>query len=333
MSCLYFRRSPKTHLNNTLNITRNYFALPIAYSVVVPVYNSEKTLTSLYERSAAFFEERGACFEFVFVEDCGQDKSWEVLLRLKYLYAQHNITIVKLFRNYGQHSATLCGMGYAQGEWIITIDDDLQTPPEEIGKLLDKQAETGAEVIYGIYRQKKHSYLRNLGSKYAKKILSVGSPRHRNGSSFRLINGEIARNMTRHMQHFVFIDRLLLWYTQHIELVEVVHVGRAEGQSGYSFLKLVSLTLGVLVAYTDIPLLAMIYGGLSASVLSFLTGLYYIYLYFTQGFIPGFASVIVSIFFVAGALLCCIGIIGEYIRRIYVAQYQAPQYAVKTVVQ
>src|SRR6185503_1562788 len=120
----------------------------IDYSVVVPVYNSEKTLVELFTRTREVFKKLGRSFEMVFVEDCGKDQSWQVLRELSDQYPGE-VVAVKLARNFGQHNATLCGFHHAQGRFVITIDDDLQIPPEEIPKLIDEQERSDAELVYG----------------------------------------------------------------------------------------------------------------------------------------------------------------------------------------
>jgi len=133
------------------------------YSVIVPVYNSEESLAELYDRIHRFFNGREETFEVIFVDDRSTDESWRVLKNLKESYPE-TITAVRLGKNFGQHSASLCGMELAKGTWMITIDDDLQVPPEEIGELIEAQKTESAELVYGYYRNKQHSAARNLGS-------------------------------------------------------------------------------------------------------------------------------------------------------------------------
>jgi len=305
----------------------------ITFSIVVPVYNSEKTLTRLFERIKTTFETRKLTFEVIFVEDCGTDNSWKVLKALKKAYPNENITIVKLSKNFGQHNALLCGFQLAEGDFVVTIDDDLQIPPEEILKLADRQADTDADMVYGIYEKKKHSFVRNLGSKFVKNLFEYGSTAHKDGSSFRLMTSHLVKKISRHTQHFIFIDNIVSWHTNDIELVTVKHEARSEGDSGYSVFKLVMMTFSLIINYTVIPLRFMTYGGLSASLLSFFIGMYFLYQKIYYDLVLGFASVIVSIFFGTSLILFCLGIIGEYIRRIYVEQSQMPQYSIKQIVE
>ncbi|MGB1204868.1 MAG: glycosyltransferase family 2 protein [Chitinophagales bacterium] len=305
----------------------------IKFSIIVPVYNSEKTLVKLFERIKTTFNKENLTFEVIFVEDCGTDKSWKVLEELKKNYWNENITIVKLSKNFGQHNALLCGFQLIKGSFAVTIDDDLQIPPEEIPKLIDKQQLTNADIVYGVYAKKKHSFIRNVGSYFVKRLFEYGSATHKGGSSFRLMTHDLVKKISRHTQHFVFIDNVISWHTRDIDFVTVKHEARSEGSSGYSFFKLVVITLSLIINYTVIPLRLMTYGGLMASFISFCIGIYFLYQKIFYGLMLGFASVIVSIFFGTSLILFCLGIIGEYIRRIYVEQSQMPQYSIKQIVE
>ena len=249
----------------------------VEFSVVVPVYNSEKTLISLFERIKATFEKENLSFEVIFVEDDGTDNSWKILKGLKKTYPNENITIVKLSKNFGQHNALLCGFQLVKGNFVITIDDDLQIPPEEILKLIDKKADTEPDMVYGIYAKKKHSFVRNLGSRFVKRLFEYGSTAHKDGSSFRLMTSHLVKKISRHTQHFIFIDNIISWHTNDIELVTVEHEARIEGSSGYSIFKLVLMTFSLIINYTVIPLRFMTYGGLSTSLLSLFMGMFFLY--------------------------------------------------------
>jgi len=301
------------------------------YSVIVPVFNSEDTLEELFARSKAVFEQMDASFEFIFVEDCGRDGSWKVLQTLKKEYPEL-ITAIKLHRNYGQHNATICGFSFARGEMIITIDDDLQHLPEELPKLIEKQQEDDADIVYGIFRKKKHSKARNIGSRSAKatsKMLLEGTGK---GSSLRMIKKEIVEKLLEHTIHFVFIDQLLLWHTNDISFVEVEHHKRREKRSGYTTKKLFMLVSDLTYFYTNIPLKLMVWGGLLMSFVFFLFGLRFIlqkWLFNVS--VPGYTSTIVVILFSTGIIVFSLGIIGGYLSRIYMVQSKKPPFTIKKV--
>lgn len=301
------------------------------YSVVVPVYNSEETLEELFDRSKLVFEKLGAAFEFVFVEDCGTDHSWDVLKSLKEKHPDQ-VTAIKLHRNYGQHNATICGFSFARGEVIITIDDDLQHPPEEMLKLISRFEETNADIVYGVFRKKQHSRLRNISSRSVKstsRLLLKGTGK---GSSFRLIKKEIIGKLLNHTIHFVFIDQLLLWHTNDFEFVEVDHQKRRIKKSGYTAKKLFMLATDLTYFYTNIPLKLMVYGGLIMSLVFFLLGLRFILQkWLFNVTVPGYTSTIVTILFSTGIIVFSLGIIGGYLSRIYMVQTNKPPFTVKKV--
>ncbi len=300
------------------------------YSVIVPVYNSEQTLGELYDRTAAVFASGGYSFEMVFVDDFSQDKSWEVLVQLKKLHPE-TITAIKLAKNFGQHNAIFCGMEHAQGELMITIDDDLQIPPEEITKLIQVFHDKDADLVYGYFGKKKHSLIRNLGSYFIKKSSRILLNSPGEGSSFRLITRSLAVNILKHQQHFMYIDELFLWYTSNIAFTEVKHQKRAVHRSGYSTWKLFQLSANIVIYYTAVPLRIMTYGGFVLSVLSFITGIRFIINKMVHDVPLGYTSLIVAILFSTSIIMLCLGLIGEYLSRIYQVQNKKPPYSIKKI--
>jgi undecaprenyl-phosphate 4-deoxy-4-formamido-L-arabinose transferase len=300
------------------------------YSIVVPVYNSEQTLCDLYDRTEAVFTDSGNSFEMVFVDDFSQDKSWDVLIQLKKLHPE-NITAIKLSKNFGQHNAVFCGLEHAKGELIITIDDDLQIPPEEIKKLIQVYQEKDADLVYGYFGRKKHSVLRNLGSYFIKKSSRILLHSPGEGSSFRLITAGLAANILKHQQHFMYIDELLLWYTSNIAFTEVKHEKRSVHRSGYSTWKLFKLSANIVIYYTAVPLRIMTYGGFILSVLSFISGIRFIISKMVHDVPLGYTSLIVAILFSTSIIMLCLGLIGEYLSRIYQVQNKKPPYSIKKI--
>lgn len=299
-------------------------------SVVVPVFNSAATLPELHERLSSTFTQLGKRWEVIYVFDGGAEDSWTALKQLKRSDPDH-VTAIRLARNFGQHNATLCGIGFAAGDWIVTLDDDLQIPPEEIKSLLDSQAETGSDLTYGIFRKKKHSWFRNLGSKLFKKAfryLVNGVP---DGSSFRLMSRSLADQISQFNYHHVFLDQLLSWYTMDIGFQEVIHESRKEGKSGYTSLKLIRMALDIFISYTDLPLRLMTWAGIISSILSLVLGTFFIIQRLAVGSQVGFTALISSIFFTGGIILMCLGILGEYISRIYQSRIQRPAFAIKAI--
>lgn len=298
------------------------------YSVIIPVYNSQNTLEELYQRLMQSFEKLGENFEAIFVDDGSSDDSWKILKKLHSQYPE-KIKAINFTRNFGQHNAVFCGLTYASGDFIITIDDDLQHPPEEIPKLIEKYSETSSELIYGYYKKKKHSLFRNIGSKIIKKSSQVLFDSPGEGSSFRLFTLNLGKQILEHSQNFVYIDELLLWYTADISFVKVIHEKRKLGNSGYSKIKLFKLTQNIILYYTAIPLKIMVYGGFFASIISFILGIYFIIRKIFFHVPHGYTSVIVTILFSTGIIIFSLGIIGEYLTRIYMVQNKKPPFNIK----
>lgn len=298
------------------------------YSVVVPVYNSQETLEKLFKRTQNTFRSLKLEFEMVFVNDCSRDDSWEVLQNLQQSYPDQ-ITTIHLAKNFGQHNALMCAFHHIKGDFVITIDDDLQIPPEEIKKLINKQNQTGADVVYGIYDRKKHSLFRNLGSNAVQLIFRRIFKTTGNITAFRLIKGDIIRSIRQHRQSFVFVDGLLHWHTQFFDRELVKHEKRTFGRSGYSLKKLLLLTSNLLFNFTTYPLRLLVFLGTFFSVTSFLIGLYYLMRKVFYDVPMGYTSQIVSIFFSSGVILLVIGVVGEYIGRIYSLQNDKPQFSIR----
>jgi polyisoprenyl-phosphate glycosyltransferase len=303
-----------------------------AYSVVVPVFNSETSLKDLNDRIHAVFQELNASFEIIFVEDGSKDNSWKVLTEIKTL-SPETITAIKLAKNFGQHNATFCGLNYAKGKIIITIDDDLQILPEEIKKIIECHMATDSDLVYGSFSNKKHSLFRNIGSKLVKRSAKFFNDYPGEGSSFRLFSIELAQKILSHSQNFVFIDELLLWYTDNISFIKVEHHQSRNKHSGYTKTKLFQLTANLIIYYSILPLRIMTWGGFIFSVLSFLVGVFYLVkkIVFHHAS-PGYTSIIVAILFSTSIIIFSLGIIGEYLNRIYMVQNKKPPYSIKKVI-
>ncbi|MBW6459089.1 MAG: glycosyltransferase [Bacteroidales bacterium] len=299
------------------------------YSVIIPVYNSEASLEELAGWLVAVMDATGKSYEMIFIDDGSRDESWQVLNKLKALY-QDKLTAIRLAKNFGQHSATFCGFNFAKGDFVITIDDDLQIPPEEIPKLMQAMEENDAELVYGIYRKKNHSYIRNLGSRAVKKISHLlGRPKE--GSSFRLISSNIIQKIIIHHQNFVFIDEILHWYTDYVELVTVEHHPRKYKKSGYSMRRIWGLLANIMFYYTTVPLKVMVYGGLISSVFFFILSLIFALKKILFNVPLGYTSLIVAILLSTSLILLSLGVLGEYLSRIYMVQNKKPLYSVKKV--
>ncbi len=297
-------------------------------SVVVPVFNSVTSLKPLYERLAAVCEAQGKSFEVIFVHDGGSAESWQMILDIKEAHSQQVVGI-KLGRNYGQHNATLCGIDHSQGELILTIDDDLQNPPEELPKLFAALEDPDIDMAYGIAIEKRHSAWRNWGSTAFKRVFRYLARGLKDGSSFRLMRRSLGEKIGRHREQFVFLDQMVAWYTVQVAYVPVKHEPRGDGKSGYSGWKLFEMAIKTIILYTDLPLRMMIWCGLVSSILSLLIGSAFIILKLVNGSQVGFTALITAVTFSASVILLSLGILGEYIGRIYAARTERPVYAVR----
>jgi polyisoprenyl-phosphate glycosyltransferase len=302
------------------------------YSVVVPVFNSQDTIHELVSRISGSFRTWGLNCEIILVNDGSTDNSWSAIEGAKKEFPGQ-LKAVNFTRNYGQHNAILCGLGFCSGDFVITIDDDLQHPPEEIIKLIEKQQETGSSVVYGMYENKQHSALRNFASAFIRKTSDFKAKNQGGGSSFRLLEKQLTDQiLQQHRNNFMFLDSILNWYTGNIALVQVQHHARKTGRSGYTMKKLVFIYLNILYHYSTKPLKIITFGGLFFSVISFLFGLRFIYKKFVYNVPLGYTSIIVSIMFSTSLILFCLGIIGNYLYKLYQLQQNKPPYSIQKII-
>ena len=304
---------------------------PLDVSVVVPVYRSEATLPDLVDRLTAVLKQTGLRYEIVFVDDGSPDDSWQVLTDLQ-AKSPNAIVAVQLMRNFGQHNAIMCGLRHARGRLIVTMDDDLQNPPEEIPKLLRTVDEGGFDLVYGQYAGKKHERWRNLGSALVNSFYRLVFHSKITVTSFRVIRRELAQSILAYDLNFTFLDGLLAWNTQRIGTVEVEHHPRREGRGGYSLSKLAVLALNLFTNFSLLPLQLVSALGFLLALSGFSVGAYYLGLYALQSIaVPGYASTIVSVLVLGGAQLLALGIMGEYLGRLHLNVNRKPQYTARQV--
>src|SRR6478735_1605873 len=285
-------------------------------TIIIPVYNSQGTLNELVERIAASLG--GYNYHIILVDDGSKDESWRKLEELKRTW-ENKITAIKLARNFGQHNAIICGFSYAKGDVVVTMDDDLQHPPEEIPKLIAKYIETKADVVYGEYTPVGGDVIKSAGSYFFRKSSKMlSNDATGRGSSFRLLKTDIVEKLVdNHKHNFYFIDEIIQWYTADIAFVNVTHHKRKEGKSGYTKGKLIGMSFNIMVNYTQVPLKAMTYGGILGSIATFILGGYFIIKkVFYSIDVPGFTALIVAILFTASIMLLCFGIVGQYLYRL-----------------
>ena len=286
------------------------------FSVVVPVFNSEKSLTELFERLKKVFNNMNKTFEVIFVNDCSKDNSLEVL---KNIYEKNqDVIVIDLMKNYGQQNALMCGINYCNGEYVITIDDDLQNPPEEIPKLYQKII-NGYDAVLGTYHIKHHKPYKNIGSYVIRKLNNkiFNTENKIRFSSFRILKKSIIGELKLMRTPFPYISGMILSITSSVANVEIGHSQRKHGKSSYNFRKLLSLSFNLLINYSSIPLSFIGTIGLIVSVVSFFLGCIYILQKLLLGTAPtGWTTIAVLVSFYNSIILIIFFILGEYISRI-----------------
>ncbi len=301
-------------------------------SVVVPVYRSADTLREVVRRLRAVLDGCRRSYEIIFVDDSSPDDSWKVLLDLQRENA-HRIVLVQLMRNFGQHNALMCGFRHSRGRFVLTMDDDLQNPPEEIPRLLSAIEGSGNDLVYGVPDLKKHHAVRNAGSAlvtafYRRVFRSAVQP-----TSFRIVRRELVDAVLSYALNYTFIDGLLAWNTQRIGEVTVEHHERAVGRSGYSAGKLLVLALNLFTNFSLLPLQAVSLLGFIAASGGLMVGAYYLIAYLAAAIsVPGYASTITAILVLGGIQLLALGVIGEYLGRLHLNVNRKPQYTVRKIV-
>lgn len=299
-------------------------------SVVVPVYNSAQTLGPLIERLEAVLRQIAAGFEIILVNDGSRDRSWQ---QIDELCARHPFVHgIELMRNYGQHNALLCGIRAARHELIVTIDDDLQNPPEEIPKLLAKLKE-GYDVVYGAPLHEQHGLFRNLASQITKIVLqkAMGAETARNISAFRIFRTQVRQAFAAFSGPFVSIDVLLTWGTTRFAAIRVEHAPRTIGQSNYTLGKLIVHALNMLTGFSTWPLQMANFIGFAMTLAGVVTLLYVVGRVIIEGHSaqPGFPFLASIIAIFSGAQLFALGIMGEYIARLHLRVMDRPSYTVR----
>jgi undecaprenyl-phosphate 4-deoxy-4-formamido-L-arabinose transferase len=301
--------------------------LPVKLSVVIPVYRSQQTLRDLHRRIVAAIEPVEPAFEIILVEDCGGDDSWRVIEALA--AEDHRVRGIKLSRNFGQHAATICGISKAKGDWILTLDDDLEQPPEQIPALIAKARE-GYAVVYGVYGERTHNWWRNFTSDVARRMFEIAIPSlNHEYTSFRLVARGVASKLVDFDSPFPFVDGYLSWLTNNYATVVVRHDQRAHGTSNYNFRKLLTHTINIFVTFSDLPLRMASWIGLCASVVGMGWLSFLLLRFFLGGItVSGYASVMAGIILFGGIQLLILGIFGEYLGRMNFKSSRKPLFLV-----
>ena len=302
-------------------------------SFVIPCYKSEQTIGKvLDEIKITMSKAEKYSYEVILVNDSSPDKTFEVIEKL--CSENDNIIGINMAKNFGQHAALMSGFHYATGDVVVCLDDDGQTPANEVTKLLDKM-EQGADVVYASYGEKKHSLFRNFGS-YINSMMAeslLGKPKDLYVSSYFAAKKYVIDEIIKYGNSYPYVVGLVLRTTNKIANVEVKHREREIGQSNYSIRKLLSLWVNGFTTFSVKPLRCAIYMGMFSAIVGFA---YMIYLILARIFNPeillGWTTIVAVLLFIGGEILFVLGIIGEYVGRTYISINSAPQYVVREVV-
>jgi glycosyltransferase involved in cell wall biosynthesis len=302
------------------------------YSVVIPIFNGERTISKLCILIEEFFRQANLVYELILVHDCGKDNSWVELEELKKRY-NTQITIIKLSRNFGQHNAIICGLAHAKGDFIITMDEDLQHKPIDIKNLISEQQKGDYDIVYGKYAIRKHSSFRNLGSNFLRWLISKSIPDiHADYSAFRLIKANIAKSVVSMQNSYTFLDGYLSWITTNTSSCLVSHNERQGGVTSYSFKKLINHSINIFVTFSNFPIRLLIIFSIFIFVLNSIFSSYIIIrkLIFND-FAMGFPSLFVAIIFGVSIIMLSVGLLGEYIYQINLKTTKKPNYFISEI--
>jgi glycosyltransferase involved in cell wall biosynthesis len=295
-------------------------------SIVIPVYNSESCLEVLNSKISETLQ--NANYELILVNDKSKDGSWNKIMSLAQL--NKSIKGISLKKNSGQDNAIMAGLAHATGEYIIIMDDDLQHSPSDILKLYNKCRE-GYDICYGLFTDKKQSLWKNTGSKLNEVLaeLFLKKPKGLYLSPFKILHRSLVKEIVQYKGPFPYIDGIILSLTSKITQIELVHHKRFEGKGNYNLIRSVSVFLKHVTGYSLYPLRIATIIGIVAASLSFLLGAYFVIDYFSNdAHVEGWITLVLLMVFFNGLILMCLGLIGEYIGRIYLTLTAKRQYVI-----
>jgi len=303
------------------------------FSFVIPCYRSENTITTVVEeiKSEMAAKRPGDSYEIVLVNDCSPDGVWNVIEKLA--ETENNVIGINLAKNFGQHSALLAGYGQCSGEYVVSLDDDGQAPLDSLNDLISK-LEEGYDVVYAYYHEIKQNLFRRFGSWMAGKMgeMMLDPPKDMKCSSFYIARGFVIREMCNYRNAFPYLLGLVLRVTRKIAWVETNHRSRLVGTSGYSFVRLLGLWLNGFTAFSVKPLRLSTFLGFFFAFLGFaFTILVVVRRLLGLTTVDGWSTIIALILIIGGCILMMLGLIGEYVGRIYICINDSPQYVIKEI--
>lgn len=303
----------------------------LSLSVLIPVFNDQEVLDELNERLMKVLPELAERFEIMFVDDGSSDASWAKISELK--MKNESIVGIKLMRNFGQQNALSAGLDYVQGEVVVIMDSDLQDRPEDIPRLIEALQLNDVSMAIARWKTRKDGFFKKLFSelfyKVSQKITKINH--QPNLGVFRAIRREVVEELKKYREKTSTTLSLLYWIGVDYVTVDLERDKRFAGKSGYTFKKMLKLTLDRIFSFSMFPIRAAIFTGLVVSALSFVFAIILVIRYFTGNVAPGWTSTIVLVLFLFGLNFIFLGIIGEYLGRIFLESKQRPKYIIKKI--
>ena len=296
------------------------------YSIIIPIFRANISLFELYTKISVTISENQ--FEVILVYDCGTPESFKIC---KELESNQNARLVKLTRNFGQHNAIIAGIKVARGNWLVTMDEDLQHDPADIPKLIEEQKRSKADVVYGDYPERKHNLFRNITSYSMKGLLKIGIPElYPQYSAFRLIDMRIAKYLVEMNNSYTFLDGYLSWITNSFSHVIVSHNESQSGESSYTLSKLLKHSVNIFVTFSSLPIRLLT----AISSLLFCLSIFYaiwiiISSYTIANYQTGFPTLVVLLGLGFGFVILGMAIIGEYVYRINLKATKRPNFIIE----
>lgn len=302
------------------------------YSAVIPVFNSGAIVGDTLDQTARFFEEQGWDYEIIAVNDGSTDHS-EAVLREKALANPH-IVAISLLHNYGQHTAVLCGLQHSTGDYVVTLDDDLQNPPGEIVHLVDKALDD-YDLVIGRFRRKEHAAHRRFGSRIVaqinRRVFSV--PPDLTLTNFRLIRRDVVERICAYRTNYPYISGMALMFSSRRANVLVEHHPRSIGKSNYNLVRIISLMMRILFNYTAFPLQFVSALGIVTAILAFIAGSYFLLKSQLLGVnVPGWTTIVVLLSFFFGITIIIVSMLGQYVVRIMQQLGSSQSYYIKNII-